>query len=154
MKTLLISFMLLIVQASDAQMESGPDTISFCFNKYEMPSNWTRKGDFEVKKADCDFSWMYVSEDNLLFACNGLLNKLKTYKGFNKEKISCFISNKRVNGYRVSFERGSETVYQIIAYGIINEQPVMVQLTLKKDPVSNSDIPDFVYQILRMNLMN
>jgi hypothetical protein len=154
MKTLMTSLLLLAVTALSAQMEGRPDSISFCFNKYEIPSSWSRNGSFEIKKDDCDFSWMYVSDDNLLFACNGLLNKLETYPGFSKGKISCFILNKRVNGYKVSFKRGNETIYQLIAYGIINEQPVLVQLALKKDPISNNDIPDFVYQIVRMNTQN
>jgi hypothetical protein len=134
-----------------AQSGKPRDSVNFCFNRFKMPSSCTIEGDHAVRRTDGDFSWMYVSQDNLILASNGLLGKLQTFKDFSKQRISCYILNKKVNGYKVSFKNNGETLYQIIAYGIVNDQPVMIQLVLPKEPVTNADIPDFALQIVRLN---
>ena len=153
MKIIMMWFLAICCLTLKAQTTRNDGTIDFCFRKFEIPADCSKTGNFEVKRKDFEFSWVYVSDDNLLFASNGLLKKLETYKDFNKQKISCFILNKKVNGYKVSFKRGNETVYQIIAYGIIHDQPVMVQLGLKREPITNADIPDFAFQFVHLNNM-
>ena len=71
-------------------------------------------------------------------------------KKFRKEAISCYLLFNPAKGYKLSYKVDDGTVYQLIAYGIANEQPVIVQLTLDKEPKSNEDIPEFARQMIRL----
>jgi hypothetical protein len=55
-----------------------------------------------------------------------------------------------VRGYKISFKSDNGTSYQIIAYGVANGQPVLVQLSLGKEPKTNDDIPEFARQIIKL----
>ena len=123
--------------------------VDFCFRKISVPDGCTIASEYQIKNEQTNFSWIYVSEDNLLFASNGLMSKLETYAGFTKERIGCYLLGHKVNGYRVSYTYEAKKMYQIIAYGIVNNQPVLVQLKSTKNPVQNTDLPDFALQFLR-----
>jgi len=71
-------------------------------------------------------------------------------KKFKKEPITCYLLDNEVKGYRISFKKDNGAAYQLIAYGIANGQPVLVQLSLDSEPKSNEDIPEFPRQIIRL----
>ena len=71
-------------------------------------------------------------------------------KKFKKEPITCYLLDKEVKGYKISFKKDKVIGYQLIAYGVANGQPVLVQLSLDKEPKTNDDIPIFPRQIIRL----
>jgi uncharacterized protein YfeS len=56
-------------------------------------------------------------------------------------------------GYKISFKNESikKRGYQIVAYGVANGQPVLVQLSLNKEPKTDEDLPDFPRQIVKLS---
>ena len=70
-------------------------------------------------------------------------------KNFKKEPIKCFLLDKEVKGFKITFKKGKGIGYQLIAYGVANGQPVLVQLAIDNEPRTNDDLPDFPRQILR-----
>ena len=71
-------------------------------------------------------------------------------KKFKKEPITCYMLDKEVKGYKIIFKKDNGTGYQLIAYGVANGQPVLVQLSLNNEPKTNDDIPEFPRQIIRL----
>jgi hypothetical protein len=71
-------------------------------------------------------------------------------KVLKKEPLTCYLLGTQAKGYLVSFKKGDGIAYQVIAWGIANQQPVLVQLILSNEPKKNEDIPVFPGQIIRL----
>jgi len=71
-------------------------------------------------------------------------------KKFKKEAITLYLLNEEVEGYKISYKSDGKLDYQIIAYGVANGQPVLVQLLLDREPETNNDIPEFARQLIKL----
>ncbi len=149
MKQFLILCLLVSVTSIRAQSGQQAKTVNFCFRQMTLPAECTVESEYQIKTDEGSLSWIYVEDDNMIFAVNGLIKKLETHPEFTKERIICYLLGHRVNAYRVAFKNGGEQCYQIIAFGIVNNQPVLVQLGLKKQPLANGDIPTFAIPFIR-----
>ncbi len=150
MKNSLLTVFMLGILSFSARAGDTTNSVRFCFYEYPLPAACTVPSPTEIRSPEGNLSWLYVEQDNLLFSWNSLVNKLATYPAFFSERIRCFIASKEVNGYRVSYQREGKTGYQLVAYGIVNNQPVLVQLSLNKNPLSNKDLPDFAKKFIRL----
>ena len=72
-------------------------------------------------------------------------------KKFKKEPVTCYLLDNQVKGYKISFKTDQGTSYQLMAYGLANEQLVLVQLSLNKEPKTDDDIPAFPRQMIRLS---
>jgi hypothetical protein len=147
MKQLFILLLLVSVFSTQAQQTKS---VRFCFRQMPVSPECTVESEYEIRDGQATLSWVYVADDNMIFAANGLLKKLENYPEFTKEHMNAYLLDHRVSAYRVSFKKGSEKVYQIIAYGIVNNQPVMVQLCLNKQLTASKDIPSFALPFIRI----
>ena len=148
MKNLLFTGFLLTFISWSASATDITDSVRFCFRNYPVPKACTVSSATEIRSVSGNLSWVYVEKDNLLFSWNALLNKLQTYPAFSRERLRCILAGREVNGYRVSYQKEGKTMYQLIAYGIVNNQPVLVQLNTNKNPLTNKDLPDFAKQFI------
>ena len=72
-------------------------------------------------------------------------------KKFKKEPVTCYLLDNQVKGYKISFKTDQGTGYQLMAYGMANEQLVLVQLSLDKEPKTGEDIPSFARQMISLS---
>ena len=72
-------------------------------------------------------------------------------KKFRKEPVTCYLLDNPVKGYKISFKTDQGTRHQLMAYGFANEQLVLVQLSLDREPKTDEDIPAFPRQIIRLS---
>ena len=72
-----------------------------------------------------------------------------TLKQFKKVPMTVYVLKKQFTAYEITYKNDDDSNgYEIVAYGIVNNQPVLVQLLLKRRPKSNDDVPDFAQQII------
>ena len=148
------------------------DSVSFCSHKYKSPngckakieSNWMGAGDLPVTVVNCggfSLHWIYPNKNNLDSAANHMASDIMNVATMlEKKPIKAFLLGKEVKGYMVTFiVKGDKTLkvkdektVRVIAYGVVNNQPVVVRLSLSNtaEPKTNNDIPEFARQILTL----
>jgi hypothetical protein len=152
MKQLLTLLFILSGAIAVAQTSNKIDTVSFCYIKYKVPTGCTAESKYQVKCDDYSMTWLYMTPQMLQSMPDQVVNQMAAQmKKFKKEAITCYLLDKEVKGYKISFKNDKGTAYQLIAYGFANEQPVLVQLSLDKEPKTNDDIPEFPRQIISLS---
>jgi len=151
MKRFLTALLFLFSAASFGQTKKQIDSVTFCFHKYKVPAGCTALSEYQLKGDNYSIIWIYASEDMLQDMTDQFLSQMDgNMKKFTKQPITCYLLNNEVKGYRISYEKGAGTGYQLVAYGVANGQPVIVQLNLDKEPLTNEDIPEFPRQIIQL----
>ena len=151
MRQLLITFFILARAASFGQTSTKIDSLTFCFIKYKVPAGCSAETEYQIKCDSYSLVWLYMDKQMLQVTCNQLVNQMSgQMKKFKKEAITCYLLDKRVKAYKISFTKENGKGYQLITYGVVNGQPVLVQLSLENKPRTNNDIPDFPKQIIRL----
>ena len=151
MKHFLIALFILIGMTSFGQTSTKIDSLTFCFTKYELPPDCTAESEYQAKCDNYSIVWLYMNEQMLQIMPEQFINQMAgQMKKFKKEAITCYLLDKEVKGYKISFKKDNAISYQLIAYGVANGQPVLVQLALDNEPRTNDDIPNFPKQIIRL----
>ncbi len=151
MRQFLIALLLFFSATSFGQTTKQVDTLTFCFNKYKVPTGCTAQSEYQVQCVNYTMVWLYMNEQMLQSMPDQFVNPMSgQMKKFKKEPITCYLLDKEVKGYKISFKKDNGTGYQLIAYGAANGQPVLVQLSLNNEPKTNEDIPEFPRQIIRL----
>src|SRR5450432_236854 len=153
MKNQLSTFLFILFAATSiAQTSTNADTVRFCFIKYKVPAGCTAESRSQVKCDNYSMSWIDMTPEILKTMPDQVVNQMAgQFKKFKKEAITCYLLDNPVKGYKVSYKTDKGTTYQIVAAGVANEQPVLVQLVLDKEAKTDADIPEFPRQIIRLS---
>lgn len=135
---------------SFGQTAKHVDTLSFCRNKYPVPTGCTAESEYQVKCDNYSMTWIYMNEQMLQTMPEQFISQMtQQMKDLKKELVNYYLLGKEAKGYRLSFKtKSGEKGYQLIGYGTANGQPVIVQLALDKEPKTNNDLPEFARQII------
>jgi hypothetical protein len=152
MKQFLAFSFLLIAMSSFGQATANADTISFCFIKLKVPPGCIATTEYQIKCDDYSMSWAYLTPQTLQTMPDQLISQMAAqFKKFKKEPVTCYLLDNAVKGYKISYKTDQGIAHQLIAYGFGNEQLVLVQLSLDKEPKTNDDIPVFPRQLIRLS---
>ncbi|MFZ4106827.1 hypothetical protein [Flavobacterium sp.] len=125
-------------------------TVNYAQTEIEVPKNYSAESEYEVKSDNFSAQWIYLSGE--MFSNNMQLDILKQFEGQLKpDEISevKFLSNgAKFTGKKLMLKK-SELKYRIIAYGIVNKQPLVLNLGFKNEPIQNSDFDDFIIKFIR-----
>jgi len=147
----LFTFLLILFTTFSFGQTNNVDSLTFCSVKYKVPTGCSAESEYQVMCNKYSIVWLYMNEQMLNFMPDQFISQMAgQMKISKKEPISCYLLDNDAKGYKISFKKGKEIGYQLIAYGIVNGQPVLVQLSLDKEPKSNDDIPSFPRQIIRL----
>lgn len=153
MKYLFTFLSILIATSLFSQDQNHIDSLNFCSIKYKVPTDTKAESEYQIQAKDYSMMWTYMNEQ--MMAANlpeQFISQMEEQmKKFKKEPMDVYLLGKKVKGYKISFKKGSGIGYQIIGYGTINEQAVMVQLSLDNDPQATSDIPEFPRRIVTLS---
>lgn len=159
MRQFLTGLFFLFSATTYGQTTTQNDSISFCSYNFKAPTGCTTEKNNNIKCDNYEIGWTYMNEvnangasddqklkgmENSFIEMGGMLDK------FKKKRITCYLLDKEVKGYKVRYKSATNVTYQVYASGIINGQGVSVILTLNKEPITNDDIPEFPRQIIRL----
>ena len=158
MRQFLIGFLFFFSATTYGQATTQNDSITFCSHNFKIPTGCTTEKN-KIKCANYEMDWTYMADVKL----NGVSDKEKL-KGmensfielgnmlekFKKKRITCYLLDKEVKGFKVNYKNTRGTIYQIYASGVINGQAVSVTLALNKEADTNEDIPEFPRQIIKL----
>ena len=134
MKYALLALLTITSFVSYGQTAKRIDTVSFCRNKYPVPTDCTAESEYQVKCDNYSMAWIYMNEQMLQSMPEQFVNQMaQQMKDLKKEPVNCYLLSKEAKGFRLSFKtKSGEKGYQHIGYGTANGQPVIVQLTLDR----------------------
>jgi len=133
-----------------AQTNTQGDSVIFCSYKCKVPAGCTTTSENKVTGSNYTMDWNYVSEEKLKGIENEYIGMARLLSRFKKKRITCYLLNREVEGYKVSYQNLSGTTHQIYASGVVEGRGVTLLLSLDNEPNSNSDLPEFSQQILRL----
>lgn len=151
MKQLLTILLITTTMVVYGQASKQIDSLNFCNKKYKVPTECITESEYQAKCDKYLIQWLYMTNEMLETMPDQFVSQLAgQMKKFKKESITPYLLEQEVKGYKISFKSDGKTLYQIIAYGVANGQPVLVQLSLDKEPRTNDDIPEFARQIVKL----
>ena len=151
MKQILTILFLTVAVISYGQTAKQIDSLSFCHNKYKAPAGCKTESEYQLQCNDYSIQWLYMNDEMLKTMPDQFVSQLAgQMQKFKKESITPLLLDKEVKGYKISFKSDNGISYQVIAYGVVNGQPVLVQLSLDKEPKTNDDIPEFARQLIKL----
>ncbi len=149
-QTFTILFFLTVLTAF-GQANQQVDKLNFCKQELDVPSSCYAESQYQLQCEDYSIQWLYMNDEMLQVMPEQFVAQLSgQMKKFKKEPITCYLLDSEAKGYKISFKTDKGIAHQIIAYGTANNQPVLVQLSLNKEPKSNEDIPAVPRQIVRL----
>jgi len=153
MKKALVIVLLFITVRAGAQTAASVDSVNFCSVKFKVPAGCEAKSEYELKCDNYAMVWLYMNDD--MWKANlpeqFITQSLTQLNRPKKTAIPIYLLNQKVKGYKITFKSDSTIKCELVAYGIINSQPVFVQLVLNAEPNSNKDIPDLPLQIIKLD---
>jgi hypothetical protein len=150
-------FSILLLLFSTTIFGQTNDSITFCSQNFKVPTGCSTEKN-KIKRDDFMLSWTYMSdvtrgnsdEEKLKGMEDAYLQMGSWLEKFKKKRITCYLLDKEVKGYKVSYKSDKTMTYQIYASGVINGESVSVILDTNKELVTNEDIPEFARQIIRL----
>lgn len=141
----------LTVLTAFGQANEQVEKLNFCNQELDVPASCVAESPYQLQCDNYSIQWLYMNEEMLKAMPEQFVAQLSgQMKKFKKEPITCFLLDSEAKGYKISFKTDTGIAHQIIAYGTANNQPVLVQLSLDKEPKSNEDIPAVPRQIVRL----
>ena len=93
--------------------------------------------------------WFYPAQSALSATAKTFVDKFTAEMGnCHKDSTQVYLLNQKVAAIKITCDVNGTSTYQYIAYGLVNNQPVMAVLSLRSDPKSNNDLPETIRQIL------
>lgn len=125
--------------------------LHFCGEKISVPLECQAGSDYELTCEDFSLQWMYLEPDMLSFAPQQYINQMdERLKKFRKRGIKLMSLGKEIDGYLISHKDDKEIKYKIVAYGTVNNQPVLIHLSMLSEPKNNEALPVHVRQFLTL----
>jgi len=124
-------------------------TVEFCGEMFEVPEGCFAETVFGLDCPDFSIKWMYLEEDMLTFAPQQYLRQLdEKLKRFKKRPITLESMGEAMEAYWISYRENKVERYRIVAFGTINNHPVLMDGSLKSEVNSNEDVPPFLRQFI------
>jgi len=133
-----------------AQTNLQEPSVIFCTYKCKVPEGSTTTSENKIRGNNYSMDWNYVSEEKLKGIENEYIAMASMLGKFKKKRITCYLLDKQVEGYKVSYQDLTGTTHQIYASGVVDGKAVSLLLSLNNEPYTNSDLPEFSQQILRL----
>lgn len=125
--------------------------VTLASNKLPVPALCKVESELKVCCDDYEVGWLYGDRQKVKGLQDSFLELSGMFGNAKKQRTDFYLFDKKVKGYKVSYQSDSKTVYQLTASGVVNNEPVWILISLAKDPVTNDDLPQFVRQIIRIS---
>ncbi|UII26589.1 hypothetical protein LVD15_25385 [Fulvivirga maritima] len=146
--TALLTIILLgISPLASAQMS---EDLTYCDMPLETPVGCNTKAS-EVTCDDYAVQWLYMNTLMLKSMPEQFISQMEDeFKKFSKQPIQASSFGYPLDGQKITYKHKGHWKYKIVAYGVVNAQPVMLNISLLNDPVNNDALPDFVQVMIQL----
>lgn len=118
--------------------------------KILVPNNCEAKSEYELMNCNnTDIQWLYLNEEMLKTVPNQFLSQFSNQPIVKKEsdfKLKSF--NSELTGKKFKLKSDGKITYRIIVSGIINKQPLLLNIGTEYDIIKNSDLNDLLSKFI------
>lgn len=125
------------------------DSIVFAAHKLGVPADSKVEGETKVRGDNYTLEWNYGDRIKVRRLEHAFLDMVDMMTQSKVKRTNLYLLDTKVKGYKVINKKATGNAHQISASGVVNGEAVWVLLTLDREPVTNSDLPAFVQQIIR-----
>lgn len=124
--------------------------VEYCGYTLEVPAGCTATSTKHLSKGKNSIHWYHVDNDHLAGVPGQVLHALKERHAVNTQreiKLKSFGAS--LKGLLV-FHGNDTPVCELVAHGIVNNQPVVIRCEFDRTIETNEDIPDFIRQVFEI----
>ena len=117
----------------------------------EIPANYKANSEFEIENDKFSAQWLYLSKE--MFE-QQVQNQI--IKQFEKQTQAKEISVMNFTSNGVMFKgkkyklKNTDLKFKVLASGIINNQPLVLNLSFKNEPKSNADLDQLMQNFIKI----
>ena len=115
--------------------------VNYANIEIDVPQNYKANSEYEVENDNFSAQWLYLSKE--MFDQNIQNQIIKQFEDQTKAKIISeisFSSNGSIFYGKIYTIDNTNLKFKIVASGIINNQPLVLNLSFKSQPKSNKDL--------------
>ena len=131
--------------------QAPAETVTLASNKLTVPTGCIVESELKVHCDNYKVEWLYGDKQKVKGLQDAFLEVGRMLDKFEKKHFDFYLFETKVKGYKVSYQIGTGTTFQLTASGVVNNEPVWVLVSLDKEPITNDDLPQFVRQIIRFS---
>ena len=151
MKILLLIFSLLFINISFSQSNQEIKTLVYANNAIEVPKNCTATSKYELLKCNgISVQWMHLNQEKLKAASEKLIKKFGK-KADSKEQIEVISFGATLKGYKFTY-KNSKSWNRIIVYGVVNRQPLILNVASEDELIAISNSNEFLKKIMKIKM--
>ncbi|MBC8753802.1 hypothetical protein H2O64_03920 [Kordia sp. YSTF-M3] len=149
MKKLLLIFSLLCMSISFSQSNREIKTLDYANIEIEIPDKCTAKSKHELLKCNgISVQWMHLNKETLKTVPEQLIKKFSK-KTNSKEQIEVISFGATLKGYKFTY-KNSESWNRIIVYGIVNKQPLILNVASEDELIAITNSNEFLKKIMKI----
>lgn len=138
-KTTLIA--LFFIYSITYSQNSKVKKVNYASIEIDVPQNYIANSEYEIENDNFSAQWLYLSKE--MFDQNIQNQIIKQFEDQTKAKeiteISFSSHGSMFNG-KIYKLNNTDLKYKVLASGIINNQPLVLNLSFKNEPKSNRDL--------------
>lgn len=133
-----------------AQKIEKINELNYAGIKILVPNNCEAKSEYELLNCNnTDIQWLYLNEEMLKSVPAQFLNQFASQSIVKKEsdfKLKSF--NSELTGKKFKLKSDGKITYRIIVSGIVNKQPLLLNIGTENDIIKNSDLNEFLLNLI------
>lgn len=126
--------------------------LNFAGIKILVPNNCEAKSEYELLNCNnTDIQWLYLNEEMLKTVPTQFLSQYASQSIVKKEndfKLKSF--NSELTGKKFKLKSDGKITYRIIVSGIINKQPLLLNIGTENDIIKNSDLNELLTKLINV----
>ena len=125
--------------------------VNYADIEIEVPANYIANSEYEIENDNFSAQWLYLSK--VMFDQNVQYQIIKQFEDQTKAKeISeiSFLSNGSIFKGKIYKIKNTNLKYKVLASGIVNNQPLVLNLSFKNEPKLNTDFDQLMQNFIKL----
>jgi hypothetical protein len=125
--------------------------VNYANIEIEVPANYIANSEYEIENDNFSAQWLYLSKE--MFDQNVHYQLIKQFEDqTNAKEISeiSFLSNESIFKGKIYKIKNTNLKYKVLASGIVNNQPLVLNLSFKNEPKSNTDFDQLMQNFIKL----
>ena len=151
MKNISILILLFLTLNSFAQITEKIDSLNYAGIKIIVPEECTAKSQYELLECNGNsIQWLYLNQEMLKSVPDQIIAQFTQQQNTQKQgKIKLVSFGQELEGIKFKRKNSNKTNFTLVAYGIVNNQPLLINISTNKEISENSDLDEFLSRIIQ-----
>ena len=151
--TIIISVFLIFGSLKTSAQETEKiKELNYAGIKILVPDNCEAKSEYELLSCNnTDIQWLYLNEEMLKTVPTQFISEFANQSIVKKEndfKLKSF--NSELSGKKFKLKSDGKITYRIIVSGIVNKQPLLLNIGTENDIIKNSDLNELLGKLINV----